>query len=157
MNTNKLLAVIVLTLSVGMFAFSTKKEIEIVKAKVNFIENELSTYTKIVNQDDSMGLSNSFFKNDEIKKISVQMNEGKIIKQVVWYFENDQLIFSEQKWENQKDKTIVNNEKIYLIDHKLIAWIRTDGKLVKNNSQEFKNMESMSVAYAEGLVQTLEE
>ena len=70
-----------------------------------------------------------------------------------WYFSNGHLIYSQQIWTDIETKEVIDNQKYYLNDQHMIAWIKFENKTVDNASQEFKDMDADLVAYGIKLIE----
>lgn len=134
----------------GILAKSTERDLEKIKITIDKIDSEISTYKKIEQFKDSEGSRYSYVENGKLRKVSVDTKHEGLNKKVDWYFENEKLIYSEQKWIDSENK-IVNNEKIFLSENKIISWIKTDGQKVDEKSQEFIDHELKLIEYATSL------
>lgn len=83
-----------------------------------------------------------YLKGNETKLITIKTLYNGIEKHVSWFYSNGQLIYTEQLGIDPASKKIVDNEKCYLRNGQLIAWVNTDNKLVDNSSSDFKTLES---------------
>ena len=135
----------------GILAQSTEKDLERIKVTIDQIDNEKSTYKLIEQFKNSEGSRYSYVKNGELKKVSINTQHENLNKKVDWYFDNGKIIYSEQKWVDSENK-IVNNEKIFLSENQIIAWIKTDGRKVDKESQEFIDAELKLIDYANSLM-----
>ena len=135
----------------GILAQSTEKDLERIKVTIDQIDNEKSTYKLIEQFKNSEGSRYSYVKNGELKKVSINTQHENLNKKVDWYFDNGKIIYSEQKWVDSENK-VVNNEKIFLSENQIIAWIKTDGRKVDKESQEFIDAELKLIDYANSLM-----
>ena len=128
-----------------------KKMLDIDKLKEN-IKNNLSSLKMVEKYKDRFCYRNAYFNNNDLQLITVCFKDRQIDKNVEWYFIKGQLIYSEQTWTIREAKQVINNEKFYINDRHLIAWLKTDNKPVDKTSQEFKVFESKLVEYGDELI-----
>jgi hypothetical protein len=115
------------------------------------IKNNIASLTKVEKFKDSTGYRYAYFKEKDLQLITVYFKDQNIDKNVEWYFSNGKLIYSEQTWINTELGQIVDNEKYYLDDNRLIAWVKTDKSLVDKTSHEFIEVDSKLPVYGEKL------
>jgi hypothetical protein len=82
----------------------------------------------------------------------VDYKEQDIDKMVMWYFLNRQLIYTEQTWTNVVSKKIVDNEKVYLNNGHIIAWLDSQNKEQEADAEKMKAYDVLLAAYADHLV-----
>lgn len=143
---------IILVLIQGVYSQTDKQQIaDIDKIRIE-IKNNLDSFQKIEKFKDTTGYRYEYKKDNELKIIMVQYKDrrdpGKYIdKKVEWYFSNGHMIYTELIWTDIATNMEVDNQKCYLNDQHMIAWIKFDNTTVDKNSQEFKDMDTKLVAY----------
>jgi hypothetical protein len=70
------------------------------------------------------------------KVVQIRVIENKVNKEVTWIYENDSLIYVEQRW-THLNGVVIDYEKFYLNKKELFAWLKTNGSFVDVNSDEF--------------------
>jgi hypothetical protein len=110
------------------------RRIEKEVGKVNTNELKMMEIAK-----DKNGYRHDYFIGNDLKLVQVYYNENDIEKNVSWYFNNGQIIYSTQLWTNHKTKDTIDNERLYFYYENLIAWTK-NGKPVDENSSEFKKV-----------------
>lgn len=117
------------------------------------IKDNIATFRKVERvKNDSIGYRFVYFKDTELKLITILAKDGDIDKNVEWYFSKGQLIYTQQIWTNRTTGQILDNENFYLSNGQLIAWINAD-KTVDNTSQEFKDTNTQLIAYIDKVKQ----
>ena len=123
------------------------------------IDNNLNVYQKIKQMDDSNGSRYEYMdKNGKLKLVTIEYKDRSVTgeytdKKVRWYFSNDVMIYSQQVWTNIPSHKIVDNEKFYMNNNNMIAWIKSDGKSVDKQSTQFKDVDTKLYAYGAKLRQ----
>jgi hypothetical protein len=137
-----------LTIATGFAQTDSLQILEINKTKQE-IKDSLPTY-KMVEKDTDPGggYRHAYILNNEVVLTIIYHRDGNIDKYVEWYFSKGELIFSEQTWTNATTEKIVDNEKFYLREGRLFAWIKKDDRFVDPDSKPFKNFDSGLEAYA---------
>ncbi len=131
----------------GLFAQSeNQKIIEIDKTKLE-IRNNISTLHKVVEVQDSAGYRYSYYNANGLTLISIYYKDKNIDKYVDWYFSNGQMIYTELTWTDNVTNKLIDNEKFYLSDGHMINWLKSGTKPVDITSKEFKQMDTLLVAY----------
>jgi hypothetical protein len=136
---------IVLTFSVN--AQTEKQKMQNIDKTIRDIKSNMSTFQKIERVNKPEAYSFVFLKDKELQLISVKVIEDNLEKNVEWYYVNDVLVYAETLWLDYKTKEVVKNEKMYLDNGHLIAWINPEGKFVDKSSSEFKNVDSTITDY----------
>lgn len=107
------------------------------------IKNSINSYKKIEKLNDTTGYNCAFFKGNELKVImkrAIDKRDNRYVdKKIEWYFFNNQLIFSKQTWFDIVTNKLIDDEKIYLKNEELVAFIKFD-KVITSSSQEFRNI-----------------
>ena len=141
-----LLACFVFTKS---FAQTDSIQIVIINKTKQEIKDSVPSYQMLEKATDpSGGYRHAYLKNGTVALTVIYHRDGYIDKNVEWYFSDGKLIYSEQIWTNVKTGEIVDDEKFYLRDGRLFAWIKTNSKFVDKESRQFKNFDSGLEAYA---------
>lgn len=132
-----------------------KGDSEIIK-NINKVREEtlanINSYQKEEAFKDKDGTSFRYVyrQNKELKLIAVKTMDGNVEKRVSWYFNNGQLIFSEQIWTDNESNKLIDHEQFYTDYGNLIAMIKND-KPVATTSDEFKEVSKGLKSYAEKL------
>ena len=117
------------------------------------IKNNIANFQKVEKfKNNNLGYRYVYLKDKEIQLITLLAKDGSIDKNVEWYFSKGQLIYSQQIWTDTTTGKIVDNEKFYLSNGQLIAWINGE-KTIDNSSQEFKDANNQLIAYIDKLKQ----
>ena len=115
----------------------TNNQIADIDKKVKEIKDNINNYkTEAFKYADST-LKTTYSDKKVVKMIILSYKDNHLDKRTEIFFSNGQMIFHEQIWTDSKGQ-IVNDEKSYLADHRLIKWIKTDNKEVDKNSDDFK-------------------
>jgi len=133
--------------NVDLWAKSDKEQIADIDNMSWEIKANLNKYTKTVKVSDSTVYRYVFMKGSELKQITVFGKDQNIDKYVVWYFHNEQLIYSEQLWTDSSIPKMIDNEKFYLDNEHLFVWFK-DNKCIDNSSSDFKKMADDLTDYA---------
>ncbi|OFX44143.1 MAG: hypothetical protein A2046_14515 [Bacteroidetes bacterium GWA2_30_7] len=115
------------------------------------INKNIDNYQKIEKVKNATGNKYNYYKSNELQLVTVEAFENNLTKKVCWYFQNNQLIFSDVLWTNNESGIIVKYVKAYLQNEKLFAWIKTDNSYINPNSQEFKDADEQLREYASTL------
>ena len=129
------------------FYAQTDKIILDIDQATNEIKSKISSFRKIEKINNSEGSRFVFLKDKELQLITVQQIGPDVEKNVEWYYINGVLTYSETKWLDKKSQQIVFNEKEYLRNGHLIAWINSENKLVDSTRLEFKTIDTALAAY----------
>ncbi|MGZ3920822.1 MAG: hypothetical protein ACXVC7_11035 [Bacteroidia bacterium] len=92
------------------------------------------TKTEKINADTDQKVIFSDTKNVEL--ITVRTRNNSIEKKVSWFYSNGKYIYAEQTWSNPEG-IVINNEKLYFNENRLIQWIKTDGSIINTDEKEF--------------------
>lgn len=103
--------------------------------QVKLITEGLDDCDKKTTVADSSGWK-TLYKCGEEKVVRIEVAQEKILKQVTWVYKNDLLIYADQIWTHEGGM-VIDHEKFYLDGKELLAWIKTDGKFVDADSEEF--------------------
>lgn len=136
-----------IALTFSVYAQTEKQTIADIDKTITDIKSKTSTFQKIEKVNTPEGYRFIFLKGNELQLITVRQIENNLEKNVEWYYVNGALVYAETVWLDNKTKKIVKNEKQYLDNGHLIAWINPEGKLVDNNSSEFKTVDTELSAY----------
>lgn len=149
----KYILIIVTSFAISQSAYSQTNDqrIENIEKTIKEIKNNLNKYQKVEKLNDNNGIKYVYKDGNELKIISLVVNDSETNKSVEWYFANGQLIYSQQIWIDQKSNEIIDNEKCYLISGQLIAWTKNN-KTVDTTTEEFKKVNSELQAYAKVLL-----
>jgi hypothetical protein len=135
----------------------TDKQIAETDKIVNDIKNNRANYqqTKIV--EDSISYIYIYKKDTELKLEMMNYKDRRydnryIDKKVDYYFSNGHLIFVEQTWTDILPNKVVDNQKMYLDEKHMLAWIKNQNETVDVSSKEFKDIETEALAYGIKLV-----
>lgn len=140
-------SILSLVLTHGVFAQMNKQQIADIDKARQEIKSHIADLNKIEKSKKENGYRNIYTKDKELILTTVYFKDQNINKNVEWYFSKGQLIYSEQIWKDDKTEKIIDNQKSYLVNGQLMAWIKMDS-IVNNNSQEFKDLGTQLVAYA---------
>lgn len=135
-----------------------KEQIADIDKKRQEIRNNISNYRQTQNHTDSNGYSYVYKQDTALKLIMIEYKDrrdtGKYIdKKVEWYFSNGHLIYSEQIWTDIATGKLVDNQKFYLDDRHMIAWIKFDNEAIDITSQEFIDIDAKVVLYGKKLME----
>lgn len=119
----------------------TNQTITNIDQSIQNIKNELHSYKKVEKINTNEGSRFVFFKDGEIRLITVKSIELNSEKNVEWYYLNGQIVYSETNWFDSKTKNNSYNEKCYFNNGHLIAWLNPQKEFVDNSSDEFKKMD----------------
>jgi hypothetical protein len=119
--------------------FSQKSSIAVIDEAVALIKNNLETLQKEEKETSPEGYRHVYYNGDETKMIVVEEN-GKIEKNVAWYFKDKSLIYTETNWTDSATGKNLYREKTYHDKSGMIAWLNTDDTFVRATSDEFKKM-----------------
>lgn len=128
-------------------AFSQSERTSHIDQTVKKISSSINDYKKTETVYDSVSQKTVYSKNNVVKLIRVKHIEEGIEKTVSWYFNDKQLIFSEQNWLNIKSDLVIDHEIFYMDNGRLISWINTDDMAVSEESTEFKKTDAALSAY----------
>jgi hypothetical protein len=154
---------IILLFSEGVYSQANsalKKPLADQAAQIDKIKKEIKanmkSYTKTIDISDSISYQYSYKMSKELKLISVGTVDRKqnLAKIVDWYFNNGQLIYTEQNYKERSSNKILETEKFYLNNENLFAWSQ-EGTWKDPNSAEFKQAATGLHAYAASLKRTL--
>jgi hypothetical protein len=125
--------------------------VDIDKTRKEIVKN-IDSYRQTENNKDSVSYRYVYREGNDLKLIMIEYKDrrygGKYIdKKVEWYFSKGHLIYSEQTWTDIPSGKLVDNEKCYLNDQHLIAWIKFENKTVDKTSREFIDADTQLVAY----------
>lgn len=115
------------------------------------IEHSKASYVK-TEKIDSGSSKYIYTKNHVLQLVIVDYKEQDIDKKVLWYFSNKQLVYTEQTWTNNVSNKIVDNEKIYLNNGHIIAWLDSQNKEQEADAEKIKAYDVLLAAYADHLV-----
>ena len=138
-------------LTQSVFAQTDKKQIIDIEKAIQDIKNNIGSFQKIEKYNDNSGHKYYFVKDKQLQLVTVDFQDDNINKKVEWYFSNGKLIYSEQIWTDTKSKNIIDNERFYLSNDKLISWIK-ESQAVENNSREFQDTNTQLALYGEKLL-----
>ncbi len=136
-----------ITLTFSVYAQTEKQSMLDIDKTITDIKSKISTFQKIEKVKTTEGYRFVFLKGKELQLITARQIEQNLEKNVEWYYVNGALVYAETIWLDSKTKKVVKNEKQYLDNGHLIAWINPEGKLVDNNSAEFKTVDTELTAY----------
>lgn len=142
--------------SLNIIYAQESQQIQVIDHTVNELARNLDNLTKIeAFKNDTLGFSYIYSNEEELKAIILQYNDltTDTRKDVSWYFSNDGLIYSEQKWTNIYTSEILDHQKFYANQMKLVAWNK-DGELKNKHSVEFQEMEIGLMKYAQDRVKS---
>lgn len=151
--------ILCLTLTNWAFCQTSSSQIATINKACRDIDNHLDAYQKIKQMDDSNGSRYEYMdKNGKLKLVTIEYKDRSATgeytdKKVRWYFSNDVMIYSQQVWTNIPSHKIVDNEKFYMHNKNMIAWIKSDGKSVDKQSTQFKDGDAKLYAYGAKLRQ----
>ncbi|MGZ4044587.1 MAG: hypothetical protein ACXVO9_15385 [Bacteroidia bacterium] len=122
--------------TLSSFCFSQTSTISRINEQVLNIQNNLNLLTKTekINADTDQKVIFSDTKNVEL--ITVRTRNNSIEKKVSWFYSNGKYIYAEQTWSNPEG-IVINNEKLYFNENRLIQWIKTDGSIINTDEKEF--------------------
>jgi hypothetical protein len=123
-------------------------KIDIIK---NSIEQNKATCLK-TEKTDSSGSKYIYTKNHVLQLVMVDYKEQDIDKKVEWYFSNRTLVYVNQTWTNLISKKIVDNEKVYLNNGHIIAWLDSQNKEQEADADKINAYDLLLAAYADHLV-----
>ena len=123
------------------FAQSDSVRIIDIDKTIQEIKNDTTIHMVEKAKEQGGGYRHAYIKDKELKRTTVYHRDQNTDKSVEWYFSNGQLIYSEQIWTIIKSQKIVDDEKFYLADGHLFAWIKMNGKYVDKDSKQFKGFE----------------
>lgn len=139
------------TLDPVLISNDTAQQIrEIDKFKDN-INLNINNFQKIEKYKDSLNFRHVYLKDDVLQLIKVQHKVGSIIKNIEWFYLNNQLFYTEANWVDTITNKNINHAICYLYNDHLIAWINNDRKFVNSKSTEFKDYEIKIVTYGKTL------
>jgi hypothetical protein len=115
------------------------------------IEHNKATCLK-TEKTDSSSSKYIYTKNHVLQLVIVDYKEQGIDKKVLWYFANKQLVYTEQTWTNTVSNKIVGNEKVYLTNGHIIAWLDSQNKEQEADTEKIKAYDVLLAAYADHLV-----
>ena len=107
----------------------------------------MKTYKKIEKVKTGEASKYIYKKGNDLKFVIVQQMENGIEKNVEWYFENGNLIYSTSNWLGITHRGEMANEELFMKDGKLIYW-NAKGEVVDPNSETFKEMNKGMQEYA---------
>lgn len=81
------------------------------------------------------------------------IENGRINKQVTWYFYEQKLLFTETLWMDSSDGKIVHHEKTYHYNESMIAWLDNENTFVEASSQEFIALDKALKIYGRTIYQ----
>ena len=140
-------SILILTQGVYSQAKSDKEQIADIDKIKKEIKANLNSYTKTERAKSSEGYRYVYTEGKDLRLVAVYFKDTIEDKNVEWYFYNNQLIYSTQVWTNRASKKIIDNEKFYLNNERLFAWIRA-GKKIDVNSKDFKKVADEFPKYA---------
>ena len=119
-------------------------EIEKIKQDIN---DHLTSYVKTIKAVDSSGSRHVYTDGKETKLVTVVYNDNEVKRNVSWYFNREQLVYAETIWTNTSDGELFINEKYYLNNGHLFAWIQ-NGTPMQKGSDAFNREAEQLAAYA---------
>lgn len=99
--------------------------------------NELNSYEKMERQNDSFGNSYAYFKNKKLKLVTLLAYDEGLEKNVVWYFNDGELIYADTKWYNPQTKEWFQRERCYLKNGCLLVWFNLLHLSVDSTDESF--------------------
>lgn len=114
------------------------------------IRNNLPSYQKTQVVADKENARNVFKKKNEIILITVKSIDKNIEKKVSWYYDNGKLIFCEQIWLDNSSYVLVDHEKFYIDNGRLISWVK-DNTPIDYTSDDFRKIDNWLATYADKL------
>lgn len=124
----------------------SQNTIELIDAVILEMKNEEASYRqqeKFVNETGSRVV---FYKEKEPKVIRVK-EQGRIEKNVAWYYNNHELIYTETIWKDSVSGKFLYKEKTYHYGNGLIAWLDNEGSFVEAASDEYKLLDKKLSSY----------
>lgn len=129
----------------SIFSQNDFPEVKTIQQKVNIINSSLGQLKIIQTQKDTLGFKKIYF-NDTIQKIEICSIENRNIeKKVAWFYVNKYPIYIEKNWTDIKSFKIIDNEKIYINNKKIILWLDFNDKPVDLNISENKTVCDMII------------
>lgn len=124
------------------------REIDKFKDNINL---NINNFQKIEKYKDSLNFRHVYLKDNVLQLIKVQHKVGSIIKNIEWFYLNNQLFYTEANWVDTITNKNINHAICYLYNDHLIAWINNDNKFVNSKSAEFKDYEIKIATYGKAL------
>lgn len=143
---------LIFAITQALFSQTVESQLTKLDSLKEVITQEIPGYSKLEKINKKTGHRLVYTKGHEIKLITVFSKDKDLDKNVSWYFANGELFYSEQKWTDSSTGSLVNNEKFYLTNGHLIAWIKTDNSFVNRDSEEFKDIDKKLVDYGKILI-----
>ncbi len=148
---NKLSFVLFFLLILFVESQNLSLDSKFIDGRVLSIKSNLINCKVIEKSKTERGSKLIYLQNDAVQLITVSDKANWHTKEVAWYFENGQLLFSEQKTTDINSKAITNNEKFYFQEGHLKAWINMDNHLVDDTSEAFRYMDTEIIEFASSL------
>jgi hypothetical protein len=134
-----------------LIAGDTAQQIRDINKLASQIKKDTVTYKKVVKDLDADKYRWHFYKGKELKLVETRGIDENNDMSVDWYFNNGQLIFSEQNWRDAKTKKLLQNQKMYLKNEILFAWISSVKGMVDTTSLDFQDVAAGLKRYAKEL------
>ena len=139
------------TVDHSLISGDTAQMIRDINVMAGQTKNDIGTYRKVVRDEDASKYRWHFFKGKELKLVQLRTHDESNEMFVEWYFNNGQLYYSEQNWTNTETKQLMQNNKMYLKDEILFAWISSQKGMVDTTSTDFNELAAALKKYAQEL------
>jgi hypothetical protein len=150
-NMNKIILIAVCLLNVLKFS-AQKGSIGVIDESVAQIKANLETLQKEEKINSPEVFQYFYYQENEPRMIVVQEN-GKIEKNIAWYFKNKLLIHTETNWTDSASGKNLYREKTYHDKNGMIAWLNTEDTFVRATSDEFKKLNRETAAESRRLLE----
>ena len=117
----------------------------------NSIDRNKNSFTK-TEKTDSAGYKYIYTKNHTLQLVLIDYKEQGIDKKVVWYFSGKQLVYAEQTLTNVSSGKLVDNEKVYLSNGHIIAWLDSQNNKQVADADKIKAYDVLLAAYSDHLI-----
>ncbi len=141
----KLFALLICAIG-NFFSYSQSNNTADIDKLTKDIKANLNSYQKVLKTNTSSDSRLVYFKDKALILISVKTIELYNEKNVEWFYENGQFVYSETNWVDTKTQKITFSEKCYLSNGQLISWIN-QSKPKDSSSDDFKKMSADLVIY----------
>ena len=119
------------------------------------INSYQKSYEKEVVDNDSVGFQYVFKQDKKLKLVTLVVMDGDVEKRVSWYYDQGQLVFTDQIWINNVTNEITSHQKCYEDNGHLIAMINTDNQPIAATSDEYKYVDKELGSYGAKLKEQL--
>lgn len=134
-----------------------KASISGIEKTVSDIRKDEASYKKSEKHRDSLGAQYAFTRNGELMFTRAEVKEPTVTKRVEWYFDHGQIIFCEQTWTIINSAKVLNHERLYLKNGKMLLWLNTQNNEVDKTGNAFKETEFYLLEYSKTLLKEAKE